>query len=305
MPKINICICTYQRPKLLTECLQSLASIVVPSETEVTVTVIDNDQTGSAEIIVTGLIGAFPFNIYYHCEDKRGIPCARNRAVEETHLLGSDYLVFIDDDERVEPLWLDRLYTYCQNQGGNIVVSGSVISELPDETPDHIRHIFNRKQKPTGTLLDSCATNNVLVPIYLTKDLGLRFDESDPLAGGTDMKFFHEAVSVGVVIKRCAEALVYESIPKNRTTLRWLSRRKFRGGITKAWRDKQSGRSTFMIIISSSLEFVVALFLTGTMFLIGNKDKQNKRWLKACRRLGILSGAFGLKIDSYKNVDGQ
>jgi len=305
MPKINICICTYQRPKLLTDCLQSLASIVVPSETEVTVTVIDNDQTGSAKPTVTGLAETFPFNIYYHCESKRGIPCARNRAVDETHRLGSDYLIFIDDDEWVEPLWLDRLYTYCQNQGGNIVVSGGVIYELPDETPEDIRPLFSQKQQPTGTLLESCATNNVLVPIFITKTLSLRFEESNPLAGGTDTIFFHEAVKAGVVIKKCAEALVHEAVPENRATLKWLSKRKFRGGVTLAWRERQKGRSTFSIVTFTGRKLLVNLFLTSVMFLIGNKYKQKKRWLRACRLLGILSGVFGLRVDSYKSVDGE
>jgi len=305
MPTINICICTYQRPKLLTACLQSLESVVVPSGTEVTVTVIDNDQTRSAEVLVTGLTDTFPFKIYYHCENKRGIPCARNRAIEETHHLGSDYLIFIDDDEWVEPLWLDKLYTYCQNQGGNIVVSGGVISEFPDKIPDDISHFLSRKQKPTGTLLGSCATNNVLVPISLTKDLGLRFDESNPLAGGTDTIFFHEAVKTGVVIKKCAEALVHEAVPENRANLRWLSKRKFRGGITVAWREKGNGHSTFSIVTLTGRKLLRDLFLASIMFLIGKKHERNKRWLKVCYRLGVLSGIFGLRIDSYKSVDGQ
>ena len=305
MPTINICICTYQRPKLLTACLQSLKAITIPSGTEVTVMVIDNDQTGSAEAIVNGLIGTFPFDIYYHCEDKRGIPYARNRAVEETHRLGSDYLVFIDDDEWVEPIWLDELYTYCQSQGGNIVVSGGVISELPKGTPEYFYQLFNRVQKPTGTLLNSCATNNVLIPIYLTKNLGLRFDESQPLAGGTDIIFFCEAVKAGVIIKRCAEALVHESVPDNRATLKWLSKRKFRGGFTKTWRRQQSGRSSLSIIYSAGRKLIIELFLVGITFLSGNTKKKNKYWLKACKHLGMLSGIFGLRVDSYKCVDGQ
>jgi len=305
MPRINICICTYQRPKLLTACLQSLESVVVPSGTEVTVMVIDNDQTGSAKDIVTGLTETFPFNIYYHCEGKRGIPCARNRAIEETHLLGSDYLVFIDDDEWVEPLWLDRLYSYCQSQGGNIVVSGGVISELPEGTPEHFCHLFNRVQKPTGTLLNACATNNVLVPIYLTKELGLRFDESQPLAGGTDIIFFCEAAKAGVIIKKCAEALVHEPVPENRATLKWLSKRKFRGGFTKTWRRRQNGRSSLSIIYSAGRKLIIEIFLVCIMFLIGNTKERDKYWLGACNHLGMLSGIFGLRINSYKSVDGQ
>ncbi len=304
MTKINLCICTYKRPGLLTDCLQSIGDIIIPSGTEVTVTVIDNDQARSAEALVIELTRTFLFKLYYHCESRRGIPYARNRAVEETHHLGSDYLVFIDDDEWVEPLWLDLLYCYCQKQGGNIVVSGAVISDFPDGTPDHISYFLSRKQKATGTLLGSCATNNVLVPIYLTKDLGLRFDETNPLAGGTDTIFFCEAVNIGVIIKKCAEALVHESVPKNRATLRWLSKRKVRGGITTAWREKQKGRSDLSIIISSCLNIVNNLFSAIAMLLRGKRRKRNRRWLRICGSFGVISGVLGLKVDSYKNIDG-
>ena len=49
MSKINICICTYKRPKLLANCLQSLAGIVISSGTKVTMI-----RSRSAETFVTG-----------------------------------------------------------------------------------------------------------------------------------------------------------------------------------------------------------------------------------------------------------
>ena len=88
--------------------------------------------------------------------------------------------MFIDNDEWVEPLWLDPLYSYCQEQGWDVVVSGNLISDLPDKSPEHIPRIFNRKQQSTGTRLDRCATSNVLIPIHVTKILGLKFDEMLP-----------------------------------------------------------------------------------------------------------------------------
>ncbi len=58
---------------------------------------------------------------------------------------GSDYLVFIDDDEWVEPDWLVNLYGYCKANGGNIIVSGKVISDLPRDISDEIKGLFNKK----------------------------------------------------------------------------------------------------------------------------------------------------------------
>ncbi|MCK5071251.1 MAG: glycosyltransferase [Desulfocapsa sp.] len=162
--RINICICTYLRSESLLKCLHSLALIECPANTDVVITVIDNDELGSANKIVTSLIDRFPFALFYHIEPKRGIPCARNRALDEAHKLNCEYLAFIDDDEWVETDWLIRLYGFCRKHGGDVIVSGSVVSELPAATPEHIRGLFNKKEKLTGSQLSSCATNNVLVP---------------------------------------------------------------------------------------------------------------------------------------------
>ena len=305
MIRINVCICTFQRPKLLLNCLESLANIAVPSHTEITVTVVDNDDTYSAENIVIQLESEFPFELHYCCENKRGIPCVRNRAIEETHRLKSDYLVFIDDDEWVDPSWLKALYDYCQSRGGDIIVSGKVISELPDSTPEHICSLFNKRQRKTGTTLSSSATNNVLIPIFVTKSLGLRFDETNPFSGGEDTRFFCQAVNAGAVIEHCAEAVVHETIPANRTTLKWFSGRKYCTGTTVAWRKVQDGHSRLRIIFSSIFTIILELLRCSLMVLIGNRLKRNKSWLKVCRSLGIISGVLGISVASYREVDGQ
>ena len=305
MIRINICICTYKREKLLLSCLESLVAVLIPADTEIAVTIIDNDRTRSAEKVVNTFSIKAPFHVYYHCENKRGIPCARNRAIEETHSLGSDYFIFIDDDEWAQPDWLEQLHTYCQNQGGDVIVSGSVISELPQEIPEHIIGLFNKKRQVTGTQLTSCATNNVLIPVAVTKVSGLRFDEKNSLAGGTDTIFFYMAVKAGAVILKCAEALVHETIPPNRATLKWLSKRKFRAGITVAWRKMQDGRSRLSIVFSSIFTIILELLRCSLMVLIDNRLKRNKSWLKVCRSLGIMSGVLGITVASYREVDGQ
>ena len=305
MITINICICTYQRPKLLLSCLESLATIIIPLNAKVTVTVIDNDSAHSAEAIVTQFKSEFPFALHYYCENKRGIPYARNRAIEETHRLQSDYLVFIDDDEWVTPEWLEGLYTYCQSQGGDIIVSGKVISDLPEDTPEHIAGLFNKRQRETGVTLGSCATSNVLIPISVTKELGLKFDEANPLSGGEDTRFFCQAVSAGVIIKNCAEAEVHETIPVNRTTLKWFSRRKYSAGITVAWRKIQDGHSRLSIIFSAIFRIIVETLNCSLMAITGNKLRRNKSLLKICRAFGILAGVIGITVENYRHVDGQ
>ncbi|HVL02426.1 MAG TPA: glycosyltransferase, partial [Dongiaceae bacterium] len=263
MPSINICICTCKRDKLLVQCLESVGRVEVPQGLHVTVTVVDNDGDRSAEGAVRALTERFPFPLRYVSEPRRGIPLARNRALDETYQLGSDFLAFIDDDEWVRTDWLLRLYEYEQAQGGNIIVSGEVIPELPADTPPEIRGVYKIKTRRTGERIESCATNNVLVPVSMIRNWGLRFDESNPLAGGTDTIFFHEAVLRGAEIRKCAEALVHEAIPASRANLKWLAKRKYRAGITDAWSKQRKGRPRLVILLAAALRVLSALIRSG------------------------------------------
>lgn len=304
MGVINLAICTCKRIQLLRQCLDSVAGAQVPAGASLIVTIIDNDAEQSARPLVDELSSAFPVPLRYVPEPRRGIPCARNRAIEEAHQLNADCLVFIDDDEWVTRDWLVRLYEYGVSQGGKMVVSGVVVSELPAETPDHVRAIFGAKEARTGDKLQACATNNVLIPIHVTRDLKLRFDESDPLAGGTDTVFFVEAVKRGVEIRRCAEAVVHEVVPASRATVRWLAKRKYRAGITEAWRKRQKGRGGLRIFVSAAVVVLIEATKSGVMALLGQATSRTRYWLKACKYAGVAAGALGRKVDSYRVIDG-
>lgn len=303
MITINIALCTCTRPVLLSKCLDSLAGMIIPENSQVFVTVIDNDVNQTARIVVESRQKGFPVPLNYVVEDRRGIPLARNKAIAESHNLNADYLVFIDDDEWVDERWLVTLVDYALSVGGKAVISGAVKSELPVNTPEYMREIFRDKGRKTGAILSSCATNNVLIPSYVTKEMGLRFDESRPLAGGTDTLFFCEAVNRGVPIYKCAEAFVSEDVPANRLSLRWLSKRKYRVGITLAWRKRRNGRAVVGIILSSFFQIVLNGLLVVVAALFFQKMIMVKAVMKVSRAAGTVSGVFGVKVDSYQTID--
>lgn len=303
MERIVICVCTFKRAKLLKECLESITKITLPSSAEVHMLVVDNDPEQASHEFTQSLNDSFPIPLHYVCEPRQGIPCARNKAIEVAHQLDADYFVFIDDDERVEPDWLVQLVGYCRSKGGQAVIHGGVEQELPVGTPAHIQAVYQRKKRKTGDSLNACATNNVIVPIRVTRDLGLRFDESNPLAGGTDTIFFTEARAKGVQIFECSEAQVKETIPASRATLAWMLKRKYRAGITEAWRKQQSGRSKTSILISALLQALLESLKAVLMTVVGNKVSRNRFWLKASRSAGVFAGVFGVEVDSYKKID--
>ena len=275
MLNINICICTYNRIPLLQECLDSIGSIVVPESCNVNVLVVDNDSECSSMRVVDSSRANFPFRVKYICEPRKGIPCARNRAILETLEMSSDYLVFVDDDETVDSQWLASLVSMGLKLGPKAVIHGRVIPEIKVQVKPEIGGLFGRKVHETGSMLDCCATDNVLIPAYVYRHLGLRFDETKPLAGGTDTKYFVEAISKGVLIFQCKEAVVYESIPENRLSIWWLARRKFRSGLTDAWKKRRQGRKPFRIALSAITRIMIELIKSIVMGIVGNKLERN------------------------------
>ncbi|WP_372865357.1 glycosyltransferase family 2 protein [Spongiibacter sp.] len=305
LARINIAICSCQRPFLLEKALSSLAAMRRPANSEVLVSIIDNDPEQSALPVYEDWRAKFPVALHYAAEPRRGIPVARNRAIAEAHQHNADYLVFIDDDEWVEPEWLCELVGYAQQLGGKAVVHGAVVPELPAAAPAYMAEIFFEKGRPTGTELGSCATNNVLIPIYLTRELGLRFDESRPLAGGTDTLFFCAVAEKGVKIVECAEAKVHEGIPMSRLTSRWLAKRKYRAGITLAWRKREAGRSAVSLLLSSLVQLIVYSIVALLSRMLMRNVSYYKALMKMCRSAGVLSGLLGARTDSYTNIEGH
>ncbi|WP_022960576.1 glycosyltransferase family 2 protein [Spongiibacter tropicus] len=303
-PLINIAICSCQRPRLLSQALGSLAAMQRPHGIRLLISVIDNDRDGSARPVFDQWAPHFGDELVYQLERKRGIPCARNNAIDVAHEHGADYLIFIDDDEWVEPNWLCELYGYAIQLGGQAVVHGGVVPELPEGAPAYMREIFFEKRRATGTELGSCATNNVLIPIFVTRDLALRFDESRPLAGGTDTIFFCAAVERGVKIFECADARVHEEIPLSRLSSRWLAKRKYRAGITLARRKRAAGRTVTSLLFSSIVQIAMYALLALLARISFLPVPYYKALMKLSRSVGVLSGLFGAEADSYKEIEG-
>ncbi|WP_020414297.1 glycosyltransferase family 2 protein [Microbulbifer variabilis] len=303
-PLLDICICTCKRPEQLRVALQSLAELDLPADADVSVTVVDNDpeeQGGKAVVESFATDSSLP--ILYVLEERRGIPIARNRCIQEAQGKNADYLIFIDDDEWVARDWLVKLFRFAQELGGNTVVNGSVIRELPDSVPTYYSRYFSRRKRQTGDHLTYCATNNVLIPMKIIREFSLSFDERDPFGGGEDVLFFSELHTKGGDIIHCAEAKVFEPVPISRANLRWLSRRKYSAGITLAKQKLQSGRSRLGILLSAIFQLMVAgvLCLFGLVF--GGLRLGSRPWLRLCRSVGMACGVFGARSDFYRVVD--
>ena len=100
---VTVGITTWNRAALLTQALAAVAEVRIPEELDWEVLVCDNNSTDATRAVVERAAARLP--VRYCFEAAQGTSHAQNRLVAEA--LGT-WLIFIDDDIRVEPDWLEE-----------------------------------------------------------------------------------------------------------------------------------------------------------------------------------------------------
>ena len=262
--KTAIGICTYKRPQMLLKCLESIFQQKIPEDISLSIFITDNDPDESGKEVFNSLKDNAEIPMHYSAEKKQGIPFARNNVLDQAEKEDIDLLLFIDDDEYADPLWLEKLYKYYLESGCD-VIRGYVRTVYPEETPSWIvkGSFYQRRNRKTGEMMDSASTNNVLFNFKkICLDLGVRFDEAFALKGGSDSDFFKRAFLKGTSITWAGDAVVYETLEKERFSLSYLLKRKFRTRNGRAFFQN----ITFKIWIKTFISAWVRI-LKGLLFL--------------------------------------
>lgn len=302
--KISISICTRERPVMLSNLLRSFETLEPLQGVEVEIDIVENHSEQNLKELILGLATNLPLKVNHHWEPRLGIPIARNHALRVAQESGATHIIFIDDDERVAPQWLNELWSTYLKYDENSVIQGTVISILESKENEHLHYLLQRKIRPTGEVLETASTNNVIIHIETLNQHQLAFDESRPLAGGTDSKLFRKAHRLNIPLIYCAEAIVYEDIPKERINMRWIAKRNFRTGLTYGEYKKE--HTTGWSFPINRLRALLKHSLKALIHLIAyNPEKLRKRWIKVCLASGQILGFFRVRIDSYKEINGS
>ena len=221
---ICVCICTFKRPHLLERTLEALAKQKTDGSFAYSVVVTDNDVQQSAKPVVDEFSAKETLDVFYCVEPQQNIALARNTALR--HACG-DYIALIDDDELPTEQWLTNLVRLCVQSGADGVL-GPVRPQF-DETPPSwlIRSkLCERPEYPTGLVLhwSQTRTGNVLLRSSTLKGV------DDPFRkefgnGGEDQDFFRRMNAQGRRFIWCNEAVVFEVVPQERWTRRYMFRR--------------------------------------------------------------------------------
>ncbi|MHC5024949.1 MAG: glycosyltransferase family 2 protein [Planctomycetota bacterium] len=297
---VTICIATCDRPDGLERLLASIAELDRTPGLNLRVVVIDNHPDGTGAAIVQAWSTKLDVPIRYGREAQRGIPFARNAAIDEAG--DADFIAFVDDDQTVDARWLSELIAVQARTGADIV-TGPQLPVLPDEVPAWMRRsgAFDLLRFETGTVRPVAYTHNVLTRTGVFRDLWPPFDARFATSGGSDSHFYRRAHRAGYRIAWADEAITREWIPAGRATMGWLLRRSLRIGTTDAFiaRDLDG-----WAVLPRTLLLAARYAGRGVVRALAAAWQGRAALVRSgqdlARALGLAGGACGLMCHEYR-----
>lgn len=307
-------ICTRQRPILLTQCLESIADLDMPDYSHLAIVIVDNDDTPSAQGLVEDFQRENPqTDIRYRHEKRPGIACARNAVLRSAREMQADWVVMLDDDQRVPHTWLVDMFK-AQHDTGADVIKSAVTYHYPDPLP---RWAFP-KMKPHKWRLDAnmATTNGVMFSASLIdpRDFNLNFREIYNFSSGEDRDFFKRSVIAGAKIVHTPNAVALETLPPSRLEFFSQVKQEFHQEWVNMQQDMSFQGATKTIALKSvrMLQLIVhgiVLMLLSPLSAIFSLRRGRKALLKGAKRLakgsGMVAGLVSrARPDPYKIIHG-
>lgn len=304
-PPSSLCVAipTYQRPRdlatLLPLVLRQVEQTANLGLVSSCVLVVDNDPARSADAVVRALGNDL---VRYVSEPEPGVVAVRNRALAE---VGSDLLIFIDDDERPRQGWLEELVK-TQRATGAAAVRGRVESVFDPPLDEWLAAggFWNRLRWPTATPLSVTNTGNLLLDLRQIRMLGLQFSRRFGLSGGEDSDFSRSLVDRGGVIVACDESVAVDVVRTDRMNRGWILRRSFSHGNTASLVDIHHVRGRRTIARLRWLALGVGRIAAGggraALGATIRSPRHHARGLRlVARGCGMVVGGLGWVYEEY------
>jgi succinoglycan biosynthesis protein ExoM len=285
--RIDVCVCTFQRPSLH----RTLASLAAQQGApRFRVIVSDNDETPSAEALVDAARRELNLEIVYVHAPARNISIARNACLDRA---GAEFVAFIDDDEIAPPEWLARITHFLATQPLDVVF-GPVKAIYPDTAPSWVRegdfHSFQTNER--NGAVDTGYSSNV---VFKRSIVGTsRFDLALGRSGGEDAFFFAALHHHGARLGLCPGAVLEEPTPAQRMRLAWLVKRAFRSGQTYARIacDLRS-RSRLALIVLAAVK--VGYCAGGALLTLWSPVRWRANLIRGALHVGVIARALGAR----------
>jgi glycosyltransferase involved in cell wall biosynthesis len=139
---ITVAICTYHRPGLLADCVESLCQQTLEPE-RFEIIVVDNASQEQARQVIHSLHGKHPVHqITYMQETGTGTSYARNSALR---IAKGCYVAFLDDDAVAHPSWLECALQVIRDYQEPACIGGQIIPRYLHPRPEWFRDAYETR----------------------------------------------------------------------------------------------------------------------------------------------------------------
>lgn len=237
--KIVVAVATCNRQRLLGELLDTFVDMERPESSQATFLVVENDNIARSAPVVERFRTRVREEVVHLTEGRRGIPFARNMALEWALSENADVLCFVDDDGEVTRNWLINLIgTLTKRQldlvGGPI----TPVSTVPLKSRRaalvlagwQSKYGFMQSERSRLSAAEADGhlniyTHNWAVRLDFVRKARLRFDEQMVESGGSDSAFSVALRSAGGRSGWAGDAIVIDKLPPDRLTVSYMWRR--------------------------------------------------------------------------------
>lgn len=229
---ISVVICTFNRCDDLAELFQSFERLEGRDRLSYEILVVDNNSSDHTKESVLQQQQSWGPKLRYVFEKEQGLSRARNRGIREAE---GDYVIFIDDDARVEPFWLRRVTEFIQQHSVDCF-GGKIFLDWETRRPawmnpelecclsrvDHGDHPF--RVRTSEHRLNGC-NFGVKRTLFENEKYFFRTDLGrigNCLYSGEETFLFLDLLADGHEIWYCPEAVVHHRIRGDRASFVYL-----------------------------------------------------------------------------------
>ncbi|OAI20515.1 hypothetical protein A1359_03390 [Methylomonas lenta] len=312
---LSIIICTYNRYQNLDECFNCLDQQKLKHNLSWEIILVDNNSSDATKAVVEDYAKTTKLDIHYVFEGKQGLSIARNTGIKYST---GNYIVFIDDDIRVTPTWLNSIYSTfvehnCDAVGGRIHLEST--ENLPKWiTPDMCGFLGHQDFGSSPRLMDgisefpfggNMAIQRRVIDLIgnFDTDLGRKGEglKKDELFKGEETDFFQRLANAGGKFYYHPDALVFHKILPHQLTKRFFLTLHHNAGIQTALQDTMQYKRQILGIPF----FIIPQFLRSIYhyILLSNKNGLSgsfRQLMNVYYFAGTMTGYFKKNTNNIK-----
>lgn len=276
-PKISVAICTYNREKYLPQLFESIEKQSLGDEFY-EIVLVDNNSPGNTKELFNDFQKRNPDKICkYVLETNQGLSHARNRAILEST---TPLITFLDDDAFIDPRYLEVLIDGFEKHPEIGAIGGPISLHYEGTIPNwenkylnsllgyfnrgETIHFFKSNDYPRGS---NMAFRTLI--FEKTGNFNVKLGRiGTQMLGGEEKDLFNRIYNENIPVLYLPDALVFHSVPEERTTRSFIKTQALGTGISEKNRSLEEGKgSYFFRIIKELIKWMGSLGL-WVLFLI-------------------------------------